>query len=100
MAKDKFDQWIVDMPESKLELLDGRFCVGNGAGNLQLLRHLLEGWGAGAALPMAPSERWWQALHEDFRDFDPPGPTKPTSVWQAWAAQLHYAIELPPAGPM
>jgi Uma2 family endonuclease len=100
MPRDDFERHIEEMPEPKLELLDGRFSVGNGAGNMQLLRHILEGWGAAAALPMAPGELWWQALREGFRAFEPPAPHKRPEVWQAWAAQLSYAPDLAPAGPM
>jgi Uma2 family endonuclease len=99
MSGDEFDQRIRDLPEPKLELLDGRLTVGNGAGNMQLLRHLLDGWGAEAAVPMAPAEWWWQALYQGFRAFDPPSPEKP-AVWKAWAAQLTYMPDLSPAGPM
>jgi Uma2 family endonuclease len=100
MADDAFEEHIRMMPEPKLELLGGRFLVGNGAGNMQLLRHLLEGWGAEAAVPMAPRELWLQALRQGFGEFDPPAPEKPLAVWQAWAAQLAYAPSLAPAGPM
>ena len=100
MARDDFERHIEEMPEPKLELLDGRFSVGNGAGNMQLLRHILEGWGAAAALPMAPTELWWQALSEGFRPFHPPAPHKSAEVWHSWAAQLSYAPDLAPAGPM
>jgi Uma2 family endonuclease len=100
MPRDDFDQYIREMPEPKLELLDGRLLVGNGAGNMQLLRHLLDGWGAGAAVPMAPAELWRQALHQGFRHLDPPAPAKPLPVWQAWAAQVTYVPALAPAGPM
>ncbi len=100
MPLDAFDAHIRMMPEPKLELLDGRFLVGNSAGNMQLLRYLLDGWGPVAALPMAPAELWRQALHQGFRQFDPPPIEKPLDSWHAWAAQLAYAIDLPPAGPM
>jgi hypothetical protein len=100
MSKWDFECHIAEMPEPKLELLDGKLVVGNGAGNLRLLYHLLEGWGAEAALPMAPADRWWKALHAGFRSFDPPSPDKPAAVWQAWASQVTYAADLPPAGPM
>jgi Uma2 family endonuclease len=100
MPHEEFERKNREMPEPKLELLDGRLSVGNGAGNLQLLRHLLEGWGAEAALPMAPSELWWEALHQGFRQFDPPSADKAAQVWHSWAAQLCYESHLPPAGPM
>jgi len=88
MPGDDFDRYIAEMPEPKLELYNGRLVVGNDAGNLVLLRHLLEGWGAEAAMPMAEAGLWWQALHQGFQSFGPPDPDKPASVWRAWAAQL------------
>jgi Uma2 family endonuclease len=100
MASDDFKHRIVFLPEPKLELLDGRLSVGNGAGNLQLMQDILESWGAEAALPMAPSQMWWQALQHAFRGFDPPDVSKSSPVWQAWTAQLTYSPRLPPAGPM
>lgn len=100
MARDDFYKRLDELPEPKIELLDGKLCVGNGAGNLQLLKHLVDGWGAQAALPMAAPAQWWQALHLGFMDFQPPAPDKPAAVWHAWAAQLSYAPILPPAGPM
>jgi Uma2 family endonuclease len=100
MSWPELDQWIKEMPEPKLELLDGRLVVGNGAGNMRLLHHLLEGWGAESVLSMAPSNLWWEALARAFRTFDPPSPQKPTPVWQSWAAQLSYVPDIPLAGPM
>ena len=101
MAHDDFEEHIRLMPEPKLQLIAGRFVVGNGgSGNTQLLRDLLEGWGAEAAIDMAPLDRWREALHRGFREFDPPAPGKPLATWKAWASQLSYTPEIPPAGPM
>jgi hypothetical protein len=100
MLRDEFERQIQILPEPKLELLDGALSVGNGAGNLQLLRHVLEGWGAEAALPMPPAGLWWEALHQGFQHFEPPSPHQPGPTWKAWAAQLSYGPELVPAGPM
>jgi hypothetical protein len=99
MSRTEWDRWIVEMPEAKLELLDGRLVVGNGAGNLRLLHYLLEGWGVKSVLPMATAELWWAALARGFQHFDPPSPRKPASLWQCWAAQLNYLPEIPLAGP-
>lgn len=100
MSREAIDRWQDEMPEPKLELLDGRLAVGNDAGNLRLFQHLLEGWGAASALPMASADLWGEALALGFKDFDPPSPRKPLSVWQSWAAQLSYVPQLPEAGPM
>ena len=88
MSRDDIDRWIEEMPEPKLQLIDGRLVVGNGAaGNRRLLAHVLEGWGAEAALPLAPMEKWQQALRTAFREFDPPAIGKPPDVWRGWAGQ-------------
>jgi len=101
MRDQDFDEHIRAMPEPKLQLIDGRLVVGNGLpGNRQLLRWLLDGWTAEAALPMAPPDSWRRALNLGFRRFDPPDPTKPAIVWRSWAAQVTYQPDLPPAGPM
>ena len=101
MPKDKIDRWLDEMPEAKIELIDGNLVVGNcAAGNLRLLVDLLEGWGAEAALPMAAPELWRQALRLAFRELDPPNAEKPLEVWQSWAAQVSYAPELKPVGLM
>jgi hypothetical protein len=87
-------------PESKLELIDGRLIAGNSLrGSRYLLWDILEGWGVGAALPMAPAALWWQALHQGFASLQPPAATKPAATWQAWAAQATFKTRVEPAGP-
>jgi hypothetical protein len=101
MSDDAIDRWLDEMPEAKIELIDGNLVVGNcAAGNLRLLLDLLEGWGAEAALPMAAPELWRQALRLAFHQLDTPNADKPLEVWQSWAAQVSYSPDLPPVGPM
>jgi Uma2 family endonuclease len=58
-----FDNWINNKPESKLELIDGQLMVGNSLiGSRLLLRQILQGWRAEAAVALAPIETWLQAL--------------------------------------
>jgi hypothetical protein len=58
-----FDTWINNKPESKLELIDGRLIVGNSlTGSRLLLRQILQGWRADAAIALAPMETWLQSL--------------------------------------
>jgi len=58
-----FDNWINHKPESKLELIDGQLMVGNSlTGSRLLLRQILQGWRADAAVALAPIETWLQAL--------------------------------------
>src|SRR5262245_35725573 len=98
---DAFEKRFQILPEPKLQLIGGRFVVGNGGtGNLQLLRDILHGWGAEAAVPMTPAELWWRALAEGFRSFEPPHPSAPATVWLAWAKRLKYTPRIDSAGPM
>lgn len=58
-----FDTWINNKPESKLELIDGQLVVGNSLiGSRLLLRQILQGWKADAAIALAPIETWLQAF--------------------------------------
>lgn len=58
-----FESWRSDKPESKLELIDGRLIVGNSLmGSRLLLRQILQGWRAAAAIALAPTETWLAAL--------------------------------------
>ncbi|WP_081972814.1 Uma2 family endonuclease [Leptolyngbya sp. KIOST-1] len=58
-----FDNWINNKPESKLELIDGQLVVGNSLiGSQLLLRQILQGRRAEAAIALAPTESWLQAL--------------------------------------
>jgi hypothetical protein len=58
-----FDTWINNKPEGKLELIDGRLIVGNSlTGSRLLLRQILQGWRADAAIALAPIETWLQSF--------------------------------------
>ena len=62
-ASERFDTWLSLKPESKLELIDGQLIVGNSlVGSRLLLRQLLQGWSADAAIALAPIETWLEAL--------------------------------------
>jgi hypothetical protein len=57
-----------NMPESKLELVEGRLLAGNSlAGSRYLLWAILRALGPQAALALAPIEDWWQALASAFQ---------------------------------
>ena len=72
------DLWD-NMPESKLELIDGRLVAGNSlAGSRYLLWVILHTLGPRAVLPMAPLVLWRRALANVFHA--PPGLAAP----QAW----------------
>lgn len=75
------------MPESKLELIDGRLVVGSSlSGSRYLLWAMLQTLGPPATLALAPLDRWHEALERAFRA---PHHTAP-HVLQAWAAEVEY----------
>lgn len=67
MTADLFHDFLDRGPESKLELIDSRLIVGNTiVGSRLLLRQILQGWGASAAVALAPLEQWVEALSQGF----------------------------------
>ena len=61
--KERFEDFTRHHPENKLELIDGQLIVGNSlAGSRLLLRQILQGWGAEAAIALVPIETWLLAL--------------------------------------
>src|SRR5213078_5254386 len=75
-----------DLPESKLELIDGRLIAGNSlAGSHYLLWAILELLGPRAALALAPLDQWWSALATAFQA--PPLLASP-EAWERWAAGI------------
>ena len=63
MNSDLFNDFCRRGTESKLELIDGKLIVGNNIiGSRLLLRQILQGWGAEAAVSMAPISLWIEAL--------------------------------------
>jgi Uma2 family endonuclease len=75
-----FDNWINNKPESKLELIDGQLVVGNSlVGSRLLLRQILQGWRADAAVALAPTETWLQALAAGY-GLTPPQTSSPFEI--------------------
>lgn len=63
MTADSLDNFYARFLERKLELIDSRLIVGNTiAGSRLLLWQILQGWGAAAAVALAPLDRWIEAL--------------------------------------
>ncbi|MGF1524009.1 MAG: Uma2 family endonuclease [Leptolyngbyaceae cyanobacterium] len=61
--KERFEDFVNHHPENKLELINGQLIVGNSlVGSRLLLRQILQGWGAEAAIALAPVETWLAAL--------------------------------------
>lgn len=83
------------MPESKLELIDGKLIVGNSLTASQLLvRKILEEWGATVVLSLVEKKLAWKALKEAYPD----APIFPDRVEysqiQTWASQqVNYQPE-------
>ena len=64
---ERFEDFINHRPESKLELIEGQLIVGNSlTGSRLLLRQILQGWGAEAAIALAPIETWIEALTASY----------------------------------
>ncbi len=63
MNSDLFNDFCRQGTEGKLELIDGKLIVGNSiVGSRLLLRQILQGWGAEAAVAIAPVSLWIEAL--------------------------------------
>ena len=86
-----------NLPESKLELIDGRLLAGNSlAGSRYLLWAILQTLGPQAALPLAPRELWWSALATTFQA---PAMLSSDQVWERWAAHVEHAPQVALTGP-
>ncbi len=63
MNSDLFNDFCRQGTKGKLELIDGKLIVGNTiVGSRLLLRQILQGWGAEAAVALAPISLWIEAL--------------------------------------
>jgi Uma2 family endonuclease len=86
-----------DLPESKLELIDGKLIAGTRlAGSHALLQALLQSCGPRAALPFVSTDRWREALSRVFQA-QPPGHWP--GGWEQWAAQVESMPPVIVAGP-
>ncbi len=66
-TEELFESFSYHRPEGKLELIEGRLIVGNTlVGSRLLLRQILQGWRADAAIALAPLETWIEALKRGF----------------------------------
>jgi hypothetical protein len=83
------ERWHRNLPEPKLELIDGKLIVGNSlAGSRALLRELLYGWGLDAGVCLAPTALWRQALRDAADRPDPPPPPPAGPMRHA----MHHAV--------
>jgi Uma2 family endonuclease len=71
-TEELFRDFTEHHPEGKLELIEGSLIVGNSLiGSRLLLRQILQGWKADAAVALAPVELWIEALKIGFKLFTP-----------------------------
>ena len=90
-----FDNWLKFKPESKLELIDGQLIVGNSlVGSRLLLRQLLQGWSAVAAISFAPIETWLDVLATAYQVSMPKAETLDVQI-EHLEMQLTDAVFLP-----
>ncbi|MBS1251913.1 MAG: hypothetical protein MAG451_00947 [Anaerolineales bacterium] len=93
---ERFERWWAEMPESKLELIDGKLIISTLAGSRRIMREILVDYGPAFVLPMASTELWWKALREAHSPL--PRPETPAE-WLEWADSFDYEPDVTPAGP-
>ncbi len=97
---DAIERYMAEMPEPKLELIDGQLIVGNGLiGSRRLLWEILKGYGTRAALAMAPLPLWREALCQGFAGYQTPGKKSTWETWRAWVKTVQHQPHIAPAGP-
>jgi hypothetical protein len=63
--KTEYRQW---KPWTKLELINGKFYIGDSLTHSRLLlSQIIRGWGLEAVISLAPEHFWWQALTSTFQ---------------------------------
>lgn len=93
-----FDELFEQMPESKFELIDGRFIVGNClAGSRLLLQQLLHGWGFEAVVALSSHEDCVEALCKAY-NLPLPDDFNSLDVLKKQAAKIDYHFPDPTAG--
>lgn len=97
MTSNLFNEFIDAGPEAKLELIESQLIVGNTlVGSRLLLKQILTGWGARAAIALAPIQQWLEALRLTYNapisaELDS-AETIATTL-QTWAASFPYQPE-------
>jgi hypothetical protein len=64
--RDAFWKHWSEIPEGKLELIDGRLVISTMLGSRWIMREILRDYGPGYFLPYAPPSLWWIALQEAY----------------------------------
>jgi hypothetical protein len=90
------DRWWAELPEGKLELIDGKLVISTLKGSRRVARELLQDYGPPLFLPMAPAESWRDALIAAFAAAARP---RTPAEWLRWADGLSGPAEVAPAGP-
>jgi Uma2 family endonuclease/predicted RNase H-like HicB family nuclease len=106
MNTNSADSWIerhiAEMPEGKLELIDGKLIISTEVGSRRILFELLRDYGPHLVLPFAPPSSWWQALQDAYAPQPPPTSASAhprLAQWHEWADRLAYEPTAAPAGP-
>ena len=91
------DRWMDELPESKLELIQGKLIINTMAGSRRIMQEILGDYGPTLVLPMASTELWWSALRKAY------GPQveafQHLSEWHQWADSFGSIPEKIFAGP-
>src|ERR1044071_4775802 len=86
----------LSLAEHKIDLIDGRLIISNDLKNsLATLQLILAGWGAEAAVALAPISLWWKALKTVCAEVLPPalreaGSEKNSDQWQEWSQNYSH----------
>ncbi|WP_156090716.1 hypothetical protein, partial [Planktothrix paucivesiculata] len=94
MTSNLFNEFIDAGPEAKLELIESKLIVGNTlVGSRLLLKQILTGWGARAAIALAPIQQWLEALRLTYNAPIPDSTEAIITTLQTWAASFPYQPE-------
>ena len=94
MTSKLFDEFVDAGPEAKLELIESQLVVGNTlVGSRLLLRQILTGWGAKAAIAFAPIEEWLEALRVTYDAPKASASIDNLETLQTWAASIVTRLE-------
>src|SRR3954451_23022902 len=96
-SHDSSDLALDVLPESKLELWDGRLVVASSLlGSRALLWYLMHTLGVQAVVPLVSLDAWWKALRTVFPQAHAPATPR---TWMAWAESVTHTPQIAPAGP-
>ncbi|MEW6731529.1 MAG: Uma2 family endonuclease [Acidobacteriota bacterium] len=90
------------LAEHKIELIENKLIISNNLKNsLATMQLILAGWGADAAIALAPITLWWEAIRNIYAEILPPVLREPNSEkhaqeWLEWSQSYsHWQIAYP-----